>query len=346
MTATSPRQTTTPAIADLKLRDVLKTLPRECFQQNRRKAITAALFSVLMVCLGYGAIALSPWYLLPLAWIFTGTALTGCFVIAHDCGHRSFARRPWVNDLVGHLFLIPLIYPFHCWRILHDRHHTHTNKVDVDNAWHPFSPKVYATLHPALRWGYQMLRGKFWWVASIVHWIGLHFNLNQFEPKDRNKAKLSIGVTVISGSIILPSLVIGLGFWGLVKFWLLPWMVYHFWMSTFTLVHHTTENVPFREASQWNEVEAQLFGTVHCEYPAWVESLCHHINVHVPHHLSTGIPSYNLRMAYDCLKQTWGNDLQESRFSWALMREITERYHLYEPGKGYLSFREYRQRAI
>jgi len=52
-----------------------------------------------------------------LAWIFTGTALTG--FIAHDCGHRSFAKQRWVNDLVGHLFMLPLIYPFHSWRILH-----------------------------------------------------------------------------------------------------------------------------------------------------------------------------------------------------------------------------------
>jgi len=35
---------------------------------------------------------------------FTGTALTGFFVIAHDCGHRSFAKRRWVNDLVGIYF--------------------------------------------------------------------------------------------------------------------------------------------------------------------------------------------------------------------------------------------------
>jgi len=63
---------------------------------------------------------------------FTGTALTG-FVIAHDCGHRSFAKRRWVNDLVGHL-LLPLIYQL---AILHNYHHTHT-KLDEDN-WHPFN---------------------------------------------------------------------------------------------------------------------------------------------------------------------------------------------------------------
>ena len=55
--------------------------------------------------------------------------------------------------------------------------------------------------------------------------------------------------------------------WGLVKFWLMPWLVYHFWMSTFTLVHHTGVDVQFTPASEWNEAMAQLAGTIHCDYP-------------------------------------------------------------------------------
>ena len=31
-------------------------------------------------------------------------------------------------------------------------------------------------------------------------------------------------------------------------------------------------------------------GTVDCEYPRWVEFLCHDISVHVPHHVSSKIP--------------------------------------------------------
>ena len=110
---------------DIQLKDIIKTLPRECFQKNRRKAWFSVLLTVLAVSLGYIGIAIAPWFLLPLAWIFTGTALTGLFVIAHDCGHRSFAKRRWVNDWVGHILMLPLIYPFHSWRLLHDHHHIH-----------------------------------------------------------------------------------------------------------------------------------------------------------------------------------------------------------------------------
>jgi fatty acid desaturase len=81
-------------------------------------------------------------------------------------------------------------------------------------------------------------------------------------------------------------------------------------MSTFTMVHHTAPHIPFKTSEEWNAAQAQLNGTVHCDYPRWIEILCHDINVHVPHHISPRIPSYNLRAAYDSIKQNWGKVLQ------------------------------------
>jgi acyl-lipid omega-6 desaturase (Delta-12 desaturase) len=328
------------------LKEILRTLPRECFQKQQLKAWTAVFINVAMVGLGYCSITFAPWFLLPVAWIFTGTALTGFFVIAHDCGHRSFANRRWVNDLVGHVLMLPLLYPFHSWRLLHDFHHTHTNKLDVDNAWQPFQPETYDSVGVPAREGYRLLRGRFWWVASIVHWVGLHFNLAEFHPKDHNKVKLSIAAVVVFGAIAFPILIATTGLWGVVKFWLLPWMVYHFWMSTFTLVHHTDPDIPFIPADQWNAAQSQLTGTVHCNYPRWVEFLCHDISVHIPHHISTAIPSYNLWSAYRSLQENWGPYLQpERRFSWSLMQRITDRCHLYEADRCYQSFEEYHQKT-
>jgi omega-6 fatty acid desaturase (delta-12 desaturase) len=325
----------------LRLKDILKTLPKECFQKDRRKAWAMVVTSVVMVALGYLAIAVAPWFLLPLAWCFTGTALTGFFVIGHDCGHRSFAHRKWVNDLVGHFAMAPLIYPFHSWRILHNTHHRYTNKMDVDNAWQPFRPERYGEFSKPLQMAYQWMRGKLWWLASIIHWAGLHFTLTNFAPKDRSSVKLSIAVVLGFAAVVFPTLIAIGGIWGFVKFWLLPWLVYHFWMSTFTLVHHTMPDIEFQEPEVWDAAKAQLSGTVHCEYPAWVELLCHHINVHVPHHLSTAIPSYNLRLAHDSLRQNWSDYLYECQFSWNLMQTITNQCHLYHPETCYQTFQEF-----
>jgi acyl-lipid omega-6 desaturase (Delta-12 desaturase) len=342
-TTQSPKPTIPDA--ELKLRHILKTLPRECFERDPRKAWTSVLISLVTAGLGYLAIAFSPWYLLPLAWIFTGTALTGWFVIGHDCGHRSFAKRRWLNDLVGHIAFAPLIFPFHSWRLLHNHHHKYTNQMDEDNAWRPMTTEIYADFNRPTRWAYQGMRGLLWWLASTIHWAGIHFDWNQFEGKQRQQVRLSVLVVYGFALLVFPTLFLTLGVWGFVKFWLMPWLVYHFWMSTFTLVHHTVPEIQFRPKATWHQALAQLSGTVHCDYPRWVEFLCHDISVHVPHHLSTAIPSYNLRMAHDSLRQNWGSYLLERKFNWELMQQIVGQCHLYHPEQAYESFDQFHERA-
>jgi acyl-lipid omega-6 desaturase (Delta-12 desaturase) len=330
-----------PAEADLKLKHILKTLPREIFQKNPRKAWQQVIFSVAMVSLGIAAIAVSPWYLLPLAWAFTGTAVTGFFVIGHDCAHRSFSNNRLVNDTVGHLAMLPLIYPFHGWRIFHNFHHKHTNKLDVDNAWQPWQKQEYINCPQWLQVIYQGMRGSFWWLASIAHWAVLHFDWNRTTGKQREQMRYSALFAIIGGAIGLTALGLTTGWWGIVKFWLMPWLGYHFWMSTFTIVHHTASDIPFTPTDEWQEAIAQLTGTVHCDYPKWVEVLCHDINVHVPHHISTAIPAYNLREAHRIIKENWGEYVKERQFNWELMKDVVGECHLYDAEKNYESFRSF-----
>lgn len=49
-------------------------------------------------------------------------------MVGHDCGHRAFSKNKLVEDIVGTLMFMPLIYPFEPWRIKHNHHHAHTNK--------------------------------------------------------------------------------------------------------------------------------------------------------------------------------------------------------------------------
>jgi omega-6 fatty acid desaturase (delta-12 desaturase) len=328
------------ATQDLTLKQVIQTIPKVYFQKDAFKAWRSVAISVIAVALGYAAIALSPWFLLPLAWFFTGTALTGFFVIGHDCGHRSFSNRRWLNNWLGHLMFLPLIYPFHSWRLLHDVHHRHTNNLDQDNAWTPWTAAEYEEASGFMKAVYRGMRGGLWWLASVAHWVVLHFNLQNFEPRDRSRVFRSIALVSVFALIFFPSLWLLAGPWGIVKYWLMPWLGYHFWMSTFTLVHHTVPEISFHHQSDWHETESQLAGTLHCDYPRWVELLCHDINVHVPHHISVGIPSYNLRPAYGALQKEWGPLIKQTRFSWGLMKQIISDCHLYHPDRGYQRFRD------
>ncbi|NER37152.1 MAG: fatty acid desaturase [Oscillatoria sp. SIO1A7] len=338
-------QTETSIKDNFRMRDILQTLPREVFEKDPRKAWFKVAVNVLMVGLGYWGLAISPWFLLPIVWIFTGTAMTGFFVIGHDCAHRSFANRKWVNNLVGHLVMLPLIYPFHGWRVGHNIHHKHTNKLEVDNAWEPWQPEIYDNLDGTLKWFYRRMRGRFWWLGSVAHWAVVHFTWWKFPEQEQERVRFSALFVILGAAIGFPILIATTGIWGFVKFWLVPWLVYHFWMSTFTIVHHTMPDIPFKPVEEWNEAKAQLSGTVHCDYPRWVEFLCHDINVHIPHHISTAIPWYNLRKANQSLRENWGEYLYETKFSWSLMNQISDRCHLYDPDNCYQSFAEFRQRS-
>jgi omega-6 fatty acid desaturase (delta-12 desaturase) len=318
-------------------RELLAVLPPSVFQKNAFKAWGQVMLSVIALILCYIALAIAPWYLLPPLWFFTGTVLTGWFVIGHDCGHRSFSHHKWVNDWVGHIMFLPLLYPFHSWRIGHNHHHRYTNLLEEDNAWTPFTPEFYAMQPLILQKTYRLIRGKLWFLGSIFHWLDLHFTWWKFKREEQKGVLFSVLLVLFTAVIVLPLCIYYLGVWGWVKFWLLPWLSYHFWMSTFTLVHHTDVNIPFRPRDDWNEVEAQLMGSVHCDYPFSVEWLCHHINVHIPHHISPAIPSYHLRSAYEIIKSHWQPYCQESTFSWALINRITSECHLYDPIDNYKS---------
>ncbi|MEM6445485.1 MAG: fatty acid desaturase [Cyanobacteria bacterium J06642_2] len=330
----------------LRLRDIIRTIPRDCFQPNMWRAVGTVIFSVAMAVLGYVTLIFnpSPW-LLPFEWIFTGTALTGWFVIGHDCGHRSFARKLWVNNLVGTVMFLPLIFPFHGWRLGHDRHHRYTNHIEFDNAWRPFSQVEFTEASGLIRSAYKLTRTGLWWMASTLHWARTHFiNPELLEPRgkrDRHQFYQSAIIVVVFGATALPALTYFTGWWGLVKFWLMPWLVFHFWLSTFTIVHHTHPDISFKTAAEWNAAEAQLSGTVHCDYPAWVEWLCHDINVHIPHHVSTGIPSYHLRAADRALQDKFGDRMVRTKFDWTLMSQVLGLCHLWGDRKPYQTFREY-----
>lgn len=340
LTVSTSNESSNPS-STLSLRTIIQSLPKACFEHDPIQAWRGVAVSVAAVALCYGLLIVSPWFLLPIVWFLTGTALTGFFVIAHDCGHRSFAKQTWVNDWVGHVLMLPLLYPFHSWRILHNFHHTHTNKLDVDNAWQPFQPKDYDQLHPSMQFIYRMFFNYFWWIGSIGHWLKNHFNWTTFEGKKRQQVKLSVSAVLGFAAVFFPTLIATTGLVGLVKFWLMPWLAYHFWLSTFTLIHHTADDIPFVPVAEWNAAESQLMGTVHCSYPHWIEVLCHDINVHVPHHISTAIPSYKLRLAHQSLKENWGDYIRERNFSFSLMKSVVGGCHLYDRDRNYRSFKQH-----
>eukprot|EP01116_Phalansterium_solitarium_P003442 TRINITY_DN14269_c1_g1_i1.p1 TRINITY_DN14269_c1_g1~~TRINITY_DN14269_c1_g1_i1.p1 ORF type:complete len:387 (-),score=97.16 TRINITY_DN14269_c1_g1_i1:265-1425(-) len=332
-----------PLPKSVTLAQVIQTLPKDVFTKNMRKAWQQVVITYSAVALSMYLIHLAPWYLLPLAWVLSGTACTGLFVVGHECGHMSFARQRWLNDLVGIVSFVPSLYPFESWRIQHNHHHANTNKLHVDNAWQPFQRDYWLSAGPIEKAIMRQVKGSFYWLASIGHQIKEHFFLSSFTPEQRPRVKFSLACVYLFAAVFFPTMLYNVGVWGLIKFWLMPFIGYHFWMSSFTLIHHTLPHLPFLPESEWTDAQARLALTVHCEFPAWVEFLCHHINVHVPHHVSTSIPAYNLRAAHRALLDQWGPYMTSVEFSWAMLRDITTKCHIYDEDVAYVPFEHIEQ---
>jgi fatty acid desaturase len=66
----------------------------------------------------YLCVALSLWIALPIS-LLTAGFLVRIFVIQHDCGHGSFFRSRWANELIGRLCSLMTLTPYAFWRRQH-----------------------------------------------------------------------------------------------------------------------------------------------------------------------------------------------------------------------------------
>jgi hypothetical protein len=115
--------------------DVLSKIPKRCFVKDTGKSLLyAAVSTAITVGLGVAAYAYLPMTLafIP-AWIayafVAGTAATGCWVVAHECGHGAFSENKFVQDVVGYVLHSALLVPYFSWQRSHAVHHSRTNHV-------------------------------------------------------------------------------------------------------------------------------------------------------------------------------------------------------------------------
>ncbi|MEM6598912.1 MAG: fatty acid desaturase [Cyanobacteria bacterium P01_C01_bin.69] len=330
-------------------------MPDECFQKNMLSAWGALMLTLFFLLLGYVGLMFLPWYCMPFCWFFLGLAFVGLFAIGHDCGHYLFAQKSWVNHWVGHLVMMPIIYPFYNWQIHHNAHHRFTNKLGgprwkqlndvltrkVDVVWYPLRKDTWQLLSKKEKFIYRLSRKNLWWLTSILNWwYEVNLRKDKLSRREWQKVRFSVALVSVFAACACVGLILGIGVLGLVQFWFMPWLMFHIWLSLFSRIQHSSPDIPWKTAQDWNNAEAQLCGTVTCHFPRWVELICHDFNIHIPHHVSTAIPHYHLRKAQAILEERWGEYIKQSYFSWELFQQMS-RLNLYDPAADrHLSFAE------
>eukprot|EP00238_Polyblepharides_amylifera_P004547 CAMPEP_0196579266 /NCGR_PEP_ID=MMETSP1081-20130531/19816_1 /TAXON_ID=36882 /ORGANISM="Pyramimonas amylifera, Strain CCMP720" /LENGTH=451 /DNA_ID=CAMNT_0041898785 /DNA_START=101 /DNA_END=1456 /DNA_ORIENTATION=- len=314
-------------------REILGVIPEHCFKKDTVKSMMYAAVSLALTVvpgvlahlyLPYQASYLAAWAAYAL---WTGTAATGCWVVAHECGHGAFSDNKTLQDTVGYVLHTLLLVPYFSWQRSHAVHHSRTNHVTEGETHVPamsdepeskFTFKVreaigggpFAVIHTlavlAFGWPVYLLTGA---SGGPVRGNTNHFLPNAgakgkyalFPGGWKNKVYLSdIGIAGALGGI--GYLAYTFGVLPVLALYGAPLMVTNAWLVLYTWLQHTGEDVPHLGEETWTW-EKGAFMTIDRPYGALADFLHHRIgSTHVAHHLNHQIPHYHAKEATEAIK--------------------------------------------
>jgi omega-3 fatty acid desaturase (delta-15 desaturase) len=293
------------------LRELKQAIPDYCFHPSLHRSLLYLSLDIGLI-IGFYILAyyIDFWFFLPLFWIAQGTMFWALFVIGHDCGHHSFSKYKWVNNVVGHLCHTPLLVPFHGWKISHRIHHQNTGNLDTDETWYPISEKVYNEM-PAyfkfLRYRLILLLYPLYlFKRSVGRDVGSHFSPNSplFKPSEKYDVLIST-ICCFLMAVFLGLSVYGFGILWLAKYYLVPYIIFIMWLDFVTYLHHTDPSIPWYRGKDWSFLKGNL-STVDHDYGLF-NKLHHNIGTHVVHHIFATIPHYHLVAATAAIKPILGD---------------------------------------
>jgi omega-6 fatty acid desaturase (delta-12 desaturase) len=291
---------------NIKLKNFFDLLPKDITKIDKKKAYLTLLRVFLTNIILLIVLIHLPSNLIIFGWILSGTAFFGFFSILHDCAHYIFDDNKTINEIVGTLCGIPILFPFHAWKFVHEYHHKYTNHLYYRDIWTPTRIDVYSKsflLHKVLSFNkkeydkynlikklitkiYQyFLGGGFGFL--IYQWILViySFKIKFFLPVrliykyDENSYRIIISYFFFLLGVFLQLYI--LNFYGnLFKIYFIPLLIFVFWMTIFTYFHHrhpgnffTYIDIKWREDLHFNNISRLLESTAHIDYPYWIEWL-------------------------------------------------------------------------
>ncbi|MFL0804903.1 MAG: fatty acid desaturase [Agarilytica sp.] len=324
-------------IESLKTASIGKAIPKALFKKNVFRSLLGFIASYTLYLGSIFTITLAPhWSVVILLLLTAGLGGWGLHCIAHDCGHNSFSDSKLLNSIVGHLSLIPLLYPFHSWRHVHNMHHGSTNHLEMDTDWRPVSRDIYDRMPFKDRMVYIFTRSVGFWAGTIHYWWVSAFRPNFYPQKRaRMEVRRSIAFILIVSALLFTSLWYFVGIEGLVLYFILPLVATHAWFSLTTMMHHTAVDVPFLEGENWSLNGSRILLTTDYTYPKWFLWITHNISIHAAHHAAPTVPFFNLPKAQTALKEAFPGMIREKPFSLKTLWKIVTQCHFYNPNTGY-----------
>ncbi|WP_432084871.1 fatty acid desaturase [Streptomyces sp. bgisy095] len=311
-------------------------VPKEYFEPKVSRGLLGFAVSWLLYGGATVAVAFTHWAFWVPLWLLAGLGGWGLHCIAHDAGHGSFSRNRRLNTAVGHLSLLPLAYPFHAWRHVHNMHHSSTNHLELDTDWRPLPAGMFQRMPLRQKLVYLSTRTWAFWGGTINYWVESGFRPGFF-PKEshRRDVRRSILFVAALGIPYFGALGYFTGWQGVLLYFVAPWIATHAWFSATTLMHHSASDIPYLTAEHWTRNASRLLVTTDYVYPKWLLFLTHNISIHTAHHVAPVIPFYHLPKAQQALKDRYPGMVREERFTFRQMWSIVRHLHFYDTESGY-----------
>jgi omega-6 fatty acid desaturase (delta-12 desaturase) len=296
---------------------------------------------ILYIGLVAGAVILDDLLLKALCATGAGLAIGAIFVIGHDAVHHSYTNRKWLNVIIGHIALLPVLHNYSLWQIAHNRtHHIYTN-LKGHNSWSPLSKNEYDSL-PAWRKVveqlYRTLPGLGIYYLVERWWKDKFFPTRRVVPEMEGKYWWDFALVLVYlvlflmvlgyiGTRLPDSSALSAIVWG----FLIPFVVWNYLMGSAVYLQHTNARVPWFDKTE----DLELLGgeeevTVYVRLPRWYGLISHEIMEHTAHHVHPKIPLYRLRSAQEKLADILGNRLVAEKFTPLYLMRTMARCKLYD----------------
>eukprot|EP00928_Gymnodinium_smaydae_P061736 TRINITY_DN45758_c0_g1_i1.p1 TRINITY_DN45758_c0_g1~~TRINITY_DN45758_c0_g1_i1.p1 ORF type:complete len:414 (-),score=43.16 TRINITY_DN45758_c0_g1_i1:230-1471(-) len=224
------------------------------------------------------------------------------FTPMHDASHHSVSSRyRWLNELIGHLSGIPLLFPFVLFRHMHMLHHKHANDRGDGPAGISKDPDRFAGEGPLallpFRWAAVLLWYTYWGKKDYKYRMNEAVQKNDtaeigrlLEMRNSSFAFWVVAVTALTalwwhGRDLAP-----------IVCWVAPGLTAtSFLMYVFDYVPHRPHKVPHTENPYMaTSATRGIFGTVgELDVPMLAQ------NLHNIHHLFPRVPFYRYRAVWN-----------------------------------------------
>ena len=245
------------------------------------------------------ALRVSVWlsllFVLPASAFFVRT-----FIVFHDCTHGSFMRSRRANDVLGTALGLLAWLPYRGWQHEHAVHHATAGNLDRRGVGDITTLTVseYQALPMWRRVAYRLFRNPL--IMFGLGWALVLIVKPRFVPRgSRPRVRNSVLATNLALALIVAAACLTIG-WrdylivqgpvlvvaGSVGIWLF-------------YVQHQFEDTYWQAQSDWRYDHAALEGSSYLKLPGVLRFFTGNIGFHHVHHLSVGIPNYNLPAAHN-----------------------------------------------